>query len=592
MLSRNVCVVLCCILSLSAPASYAAESWKDKEIMPKSDRLMLQDDPYKSPAQYTGTVFDIEWPATVQKVEGQWLKIEDDSGYSVPPKSGWVRAEDVLKLDDAYNHYMSELRKPANDLPWLHWFLGICLEKEKQNEGAWYEYNTAWKNGNYLLDAKIRLEHLRAEAGTNFARATDAAKEIGKITATASAQNRCQALYVQAEALRKAYNLALSDTKIPKESVDNLFKEADACYERAEKAGRSWWKSYLGRCELHLDKATGLLDGTVHPTKNVPLTKAVSGEELSENELSGDELSDKSEPVSGIEPQPAPTALKKQSDLISKLSKLSTMKDEDRHEVRKEAEAAAHHFNQVLKRKPDLVEAYRDRGLAYLLIARSKREVIEALGKYDSAREERVKVCDLCAGVAQDKTVALQAANEIAEKRIRSCLEGKGPQGQTHAAGADGKPKPEPSQSKDIAKANVELSRKAAELAGEEKRAATATDQEAEKALKAVYDVLNKDSDLKLASQSAYTACEKEDFAQIPSLQLLAEIHATLCDFDRAQRYQKLAVTYADDNERPAILDKLKEYQQKVLRAPDTTPPKAPPSGPDITVRLLSPATE
>ena len=64
--------------------------------MPKSDRLRLQ-----TGRQYSGSVYDVAWPARVQKIEGQWLWLADEGGRSVPPVAGWVRKDDVLPLDEA-----------------------------------------------------------------------------------------------------------------------------------------------------------------------------------------------------------------------------------------------------------------------------------------------------------------------------------------------------------------------------------------------------------------------------------------------------------------------------------------------------------
>ena len=84
--------------------------------------------------------------ATVSVVEAAdpFPRIVDDGGYSVPPAHGWVRKDAMLKLKDkdggvdAYTFYKTELGKypdPTHPAPfWLHWFLGITLEKSNKND--------------------------------------------------------------------------------------------------------------------------------------------------------------------------------------------------------------------------------------------------------------------------------------------------------------------------------------------------------------------------------------------------------------------------------------------------------------------------
>ena len=57
---------------------------------------------------------------------------------------------------------------------------------------------------------------------------------------------------------------------------------------------------------------------------------------------------------------------------------------------------------------------------------------------------------------------------------------------------------------------------------------------------------IGKNSKLKNAKQSAYTACEKGTFSNPESLRTLAQIYADMCDFQKAVHYQRLAVIYVD----------------------------------------------
>ena len=96
-------------------------------------------------------MYEIEWPATVKKVEGQWLWVADEGGYSASPKAGWVYSKDVLKLDDpnnpaddAYSFYTATLKEM--ETPSLRWLRGICLEKKSETAAAKEDYKKALEN--------------------------------------------------------------------------------------------------------------------------------------------------------------------------------------------------------------------------------------------------------------------------------------------------------------------------------------------------------------------------------------------------------------------------------------------------------------
>jgi len=75
------------------------------------------------------------------------------------------------------------------------------------------------------------------------------------------------------------------------------------------------------------------------------------------------------------------------------------------------------------------------------------------------------------------------------------------------------------------------------------------------------YATLNNCQNLVRARQSAMAACEKGNFAGAGSLSILAAVYAAQCNFDRAEFYQKLAVIFATDEQRPKILETLENYR-------------------------------
>ena len=133
MFRTNLRLVLWGVLGLWAAAACAADPWQNCRIMPKSDQLLL-----RVGREITGDVYQIAWPATVERIEGQWLWIADHGGYRVPAVSGWVSKDEVLKFDEAHDYYMEFLQ--TADAPWVHWFVGICLEERKESETAQEEY--------------------------------------------------------------------------------------------------------------------------------------------------------------------------------------------------------------------------------------------------------------------------------------------------------------------------------------------------------------------------------------------------------------------------------------------------------------------
>ena len=105
MVLRNLRLAIAGLVFLSAVAAYAGDPWNGARIMPKSDQVVLRDG-----GECTGGVYQIEWPATVERIQGQWLWIVDRGGYRVPPVSGWVSKEEVLKLDESHDYYMRALQ--------------------------------------------------------------------------------------------------------------------------------------------------------------------------------------------------------------------------------------------------------------------------------------------------------------------------------------------------------------------------------------------------------------------------------------------------------------------------------------------------
>ena len=146
------------ILSYCAGGLSAAQNWQGAQVMPKSAEVFIQSDT-NAPI----TLTDIQWPATVQETKGRLLRLRDDGGYSRNLAGGWIYADDVVRLDEARNHYSNELRRA--ETPWLYWMRGIVCESAGESGVAALDYENALalNTRNQLDDVHIRLGRLLAQ---------------------------------------------------------------------------------------------------------------------------------------------------------------------------------------------------------------------------------------------------------------------------------------------------------------------------------------------------------------------------------------------------------------------------------------------
>ena len=298
MFRTNLRLILWGALGSWAAAACAADPWQNCRIMPKSDQLLIRDG-----REITGDVYQIAWPAAVDRIEGQWLKVVDHGGYHVPAVSGWVSKDEVLKFDEAHSYYMEFLR--TSDPPWVHWLVGICLEEGNESETAQEEYlkslsvasgdintvrmavRTAVEMNPNLLDAAVRLERLKAGEAKPAEEAVAAADQIQSLAEAAerSGIRRPYAHFEQAEALHKAFRLKLAEERKKIRGIDeqiaranseidggtsedrDLFNKAEQIYRLTAsvnpddtQAGPHGWKGCMGRAELYLSRVAILYD--------------------------------------------------------------------------------------------------------------------------------------------------------------------------------------------------------------------------------------------------------------------------------------------------------------------------------------------
>ena len=370
--------------------------------MPKSDQLVL-----RVGGEYVADVYAIEWPASVERVDGQWLWIADNSGYRVPAVAGWVSKDDVLNVDEAHDYYMEILQ--TADAPWLHWFVGICLETSRETETAQDEYarclNVSPCDGNAvqaavdrnanLLDAAVRLQRLQAAEVKSAAEAAAAADMLKSLSETAARDGirRPYVYFEQAEALRKAFRLKVAeerkgihgiDAQIARASSerDGGADEAGELFERPTTptsacGGESWMR--LCRPAL-LEKLHG--QGRAVPEPNCRF----EDEAWSLIAAGAMRRSHRRQKPPGQEGPPInSTPRRALLDLTMLDAFLSQWQSSpQKPAAAKQAEAvcvclaeeirllhvAVACFDAAVSRSSNHIEAYRDRGLAYLALAR------------------------------------------------------------------------------------------------------------------------------------------------------------------------------------------------------------------------------
>jgi hypothetical protein len=67
--------IACCLSAASA--ADAADPWKSAIVLPKSAQVRLVDETGRD----SGSVIQIDWPAKIERINGQWLLICDSGAY-------------------------------------------------------------------------------------------------------------------------------------------------------------------------------------------------------------------------------------------------------------------------------------------------------------------------------------------------------------------------------------------------------------------------------------------------------------------------------------------------------------------------------
>ena len=229
---RSIPFVLIFGFVLPASEYSLAANWIGKRIMPKSDQITL-----RMTGRAPGSVFNIQWPAVVKTIDGQWLWVEDEGGVSHPAVSGWIRSKDAVLIGEALDHANRHLTSGSSS-GGLYWVRGI-----------------GWENaGEFNLAAKDYQEALRLRPSNS-----DARLGVARMLAKTSGYDQQKFLdanraYPSSPRLHVHWGQALESAKQP--------DQAQAKYEEAARLHPNWRLPYyqLGKLAASRGDYSAALD--------------------------------------------------------------------------------------------------------------------------------------------------------------------------------------------------------------------------------------------------------------------------------------------------------------------------------------------
>ncbi len=230
-------------------------NWDGVRVLPKRASLR----PVESPIEkyHSAPAGAIEWPATVRRSQGQWLEVGDTGGYSAQSAVGWVRKDDIVRVDEAQGYCTGKIQELAGDprvAAEYYWLRGIYWELHDELDNALDDLNAA-QAGN-LDSGDLRLRKARVLARL-------AGQHVALETGLES-QSFQQALAEFASAgqafARQGLNppqLAIGTGDAYYDRYRQLGEAADAAealrqYRLAERANPSWFVPPYKQGRLHL----------------------------------------------------------------------------------------------------------------------------------------------------------------------------------------------------------------------------------------------------------------------------------------------------------------------------------------------------
>jgi len=404
MAGRRTVFICTFIIICTASALFAGQSWQGVQVMPSSANVQVQSDDGSLISMY-----DIAWPAAVQKTRGRYLWIQDEGGYSGNRAGGWIYSDDVVKLDDARDYYADKLRD--GETAWLDWMCGVSWEAKGEPTVAILNYQNALaiQPNTRIDDVELRLGRLLAQQQLRNGRgkynpAQRAVWESHFQNAQRINPDRPQLYYewglalthacscTQAKpaAARGADKISASKSDVDSSSTGGTVSGgptsagADAAvqslakYERAESLSPRWWRIPLARAELMLNQCDQESPDSPGERAAVPDGKPEFFTSLvknCKNKHSRSNMSSLAGSVNSDSDEPLTPTDSNEKNVRSAISL----------EMANVLAVAMDDFNRSISLNVNALDAYRDRA-----------EVLRLLNRLDEAQQSATIACKLC----------------------------------------------------------------------------------------------------------------------------------------------------------------------------------------------------
>ncbi|HEX3999006.1 MAG TPA: hypothetical protein VHX65_10680 [Pirellulales bacterium] len=267
--SKKLCAAALCLSAISALKAHAASGLNGSQVMPKSDHVQL----YKNlgDTDSVDVIYQIEWPAMASAANGLWVQLKDSGAYATAKKpiKGWVRSDQLVKLESAPNEYANHLNDP--DAGVYYWLNGIYWESQGSPDVAITNFEQAAAGNASINDVEMRLGSLYAASYYQYGTAKTLS-QYGEnknweshFLKAEKAGTPCPQLYLDwgvaltykaqwADAQRQLDRPSTSNAGLP--DPETCYRDACEKLNKAASLAPGWWPVPLARAELVLDCCT------------------------------------------------------------------------------------------------------------------------------------------------------------------------------------------------------------------------------------------------------------------------------------------------------------------------------------------------
>ena len=355
--------------------------------------------------------------------------------------------DEVLKADEAQKYYLGLLQ--TCDVPWLHWLIGICLEEKRESTSAQEEYlrclelrldpsdadavrrrcRGRWQGSRICSMLRFACCDRESSTAKSAEDAAAAANALGDLrdcpTARGCGGRKCCSRRGRLFARRLASRWPKSESTPAKSrgrfrgltrlKTGGRMRTAGSsrrprthisaptsAYPACAATGPHCWRGHLGDAELHLSRAKTLQDEALSliaadgasPASAVPAPKSPKNARAT----SPAPPTAEAESAKDVDLSTAPIDLKLLDVFIKRIQKGGPAMTDRAHAVSlcltaavQSLHEAVRHFDKAIGLNPDLIEAYRDRGLGYYRLAQCEA-ILAAVQIPDGSRRRRTSI--------------------------------------------------------------------------------------------------------------------------------------------------------------------------------------------------------